>query len=321
MGIEVRRDLDHIDLTGVVLSVGNFDGVHRGHQAIITGGRRRADAAGTQAVAMTFDPHPATILTPDRVPATLTPLDEKIRRLEAAGAQVVVVVESRPEFFNCPAETFIRDIVLQQFRPVAMVEGASFRYGRHREGDVEMLRRAGAAHGFEVEIVPPVRVDLGGHPDTVISSSLVRHLLNSGTVDRAAVCLGQPYALLGRVEPGLARGRTLGFATANLTLPTPQLVPPEGVYAGRAAVQGTTFAAAISIGRTPTFGGDRRLIEAHLLDFQGDLYGVDLRLEFLAWLRHQQKFDSSADLQRQVAMDIRRTRELFEEPRTDNTAV
>lgn len=311
MSIQVLHDLDRIRLEGVVLSIGNFDGVHRGHQAIIGAARRRAQAVGGRVVAMTFEPHPATILSPDRVPAMLTPLDEKIRCLEAAGADIAVVVESRREFFDCPADTFVQDIIVGRFRPAAMVEGASFRFGRHRQGDIETLRAAGRTHGFDVEIVPPVCVDLGGHPDTVISSSLIRHLLSSGTVDRAALCLGRPYALLGRVEPGLARGRTLGFATANLALVAPQLVPAEGVYAGRATVGDSTYAAAVSIGRTPTFGGDRQLIEAHLLDFDGDLYGCDLRLEFLAWLREQKKFDTPAALQAQIAEDIRQTREVF----------
>lgn len=309
MSIRVLRDLDRIALSGVVLSIGNFDGVHRGHQAIIAGGRRRAQAAGAQTVAMTFEPHPANILAPDRVPATLTPLDEKLRCLEAAGADIAVVVGSRPEFFNCAADVFVKDVIVRRFKPTAMVEGASFRFGRHRQGDVETLAAAGRAHGFEVEVVPPVRVDLGGHPDTVISSSLIRHLLTSGTVDRAAVCLGRPYALIGQVEPGAARGRTLGFATANLAVRQGQLVPPEGVYAGRAVVAGTTYAAAISIGRTPTFGGEKELVEAHLLDFADDLYGAELKLEFLAWLRGQQRFESAARLQEQVKADILQVRQ------------
>lgn len=228
MSIRVLRDLDQIRLSGVVLSIGNFDGVHRGHQAIFIAAHRRARAAGTEAVAMTFEPHPATVLAPDHVPPMLTPLDEKIRCLEAAGADIAVVVNSRPEFFDCPAEQFVQDVVVGRFQPIAMVEGASFRFGRRRQGDVDTLAAAGAANGFDVEIVAPIRVDLGGHPDTVISSSLVRHLLSSGTVDRAALCLGRPYALLGTVEPGAARGRTLGFATANLAVHATQLIPPRG---------------------------------------------------------------------------------------------
>jgi riboflavin kinase/FMN adenylyltransferase len=308
--VSVVRDLNAVRLSGVVLTIGNFDGVHRGHQALVSAGRRRARATGTDVVAMTFEPHPAAILAPDRIPPTLTPLDEKIRLLEAAGADLVVVVESRPEFFSCPAEAFVSEVIVGRFKPIAMVEGAGFRFGQHRQGDVQTLQAAGRQHGFEVEVVPPVRVDLGGHPDTVISSSLVRHLIGSGTVDRAALCLARPYALLGSVEHGAARGRTLGFATANLDVCPGQLVPADGVYAGRTMIEGKAWPAAVSVGANPTFGGDRRLVEAHVLDFAGNLYGRPMRLEFLEWLRGQQKFDSTAELQARVQMDIARTREI-----------
>ncbi len=311
MAIQVFRDLDSVHMAGVVLSIGNFDGVHRGHQAIISAARSRAAAAGTRAVAMTFEPHPATVLVPDRVPPMLTPLDEKIRCLESAGADVAVIVPSRREFFSCTAEAFIEQIIVERFHPMAMVEGESFRFGQHRQGDVGTLQKAGGSYGFHTEVVSPIRVDLGGHPDTVISSSLVRQLIGSGTVDRAAVCLGRAYALFGRVGHGAARGRTLGFATANLAVHPGQLVPAEGVYAGQTTIDGARYAAAISIGCTPTFDGRQQLVEAHLLDYGGDLYDAPLRLEFHAWLRPQQKFASAVELQQQIAADIKQTRECF----------
>ncbi|MCL2330407.1 MAG: bifunctional riboflavin kinase/FAD synthetase, partial [Phycisphaerae bacterium] len=297
------RDLEAMQMAGVVLAIGNFDGVHRGHQAIFAVGRQRARVVGSQMVAMMFEPHPATVLAPDRVPASLTPLDEKLRCLEAAGVDVAVVIEPRPELLNCPAETFIRDVIVGRFRPIAMVEGDSFRFGQHRIGDVEMLAAAGKQFGFELFVVPPVRVDLGGQPDTVISSSLIRHLLASGTVDRAAECLGRPYALLGRVTHGAARGRTLGFATANLTVESRQLIPAEGVYAGQTTIDDRDYLAAVSIGHAPTFDGHETIVEAHLLDFNGDLYDRPLRLELTAWLRPQQKFESADALKHQIQAD------------------
>ncbi len=308
MSILIYRDLDHLRLSGVVLTIGNFDGVHRGHQTIIATGRQRAQDAHTKLIAMTFEPHPATVLAPDRVPPILTPLDEKIHCLEAAGTDAVIVVKSRPEFFSCPAETFIDQIIVNCFHPITMVEGASFRFGQHRHGDVEMLEKAGKTRGFDVQVVPPVRVDLGGHPDTVISSSLVRHLLSSGTMDRAVYCLGRPYALFGNVASGAARGRTLGFATANLHVQAGQLIPAEGVYAGKTTIEGQMHPVAISIGTTPTFGGHETIVEAHVLDFGGDLYGQPLRLEFLDWIRPQRKFDSPAALQQQIQADVLQTR-------------
>ncbi|GMV98643.1 MAG: riboflavin biosynthesis protein [Phycisphaerae bacterium] len=328
-GIEAAR------LSGVVLTIGNFDGVHRGHRALLETGVELARRGGTRLAVMTFEPHPAAILTPDRVPPTLTPPHEKLRLMAAAGAEIVVVVESRPEFFALSAGEFIHDVIVSRFRPRALVEGKDFRFGRHRQGDLALLRAAGAARGFEVHVVEPIRAALGGQPDTVISSSLIRHLLGSGNVDRAAECLGRPYALFGTVQRGSGRGRTLGFPTANLAVED-QLIPAEGVYVGRAAIEGHEAgewrvadgggrigeetrsagkgesqlrAAAISIGRTPTFESKELLVEAHLLDFDGDLYGRRIRLEFLEWLRAQQRFDSVGLLKDQIARDVKRARE------------
>lgn len=309
--MQVLQGIEGARFSRSVLTIGNFDGVHRGHQALLSRGREISRLSGAPLVVMTFEPHPAVILTPDRVPPTLTPLHEKLRLLQQAGASATVLVESRLEFFQASAEEFIRDIIAR-FRPHAMVEGESFRFGRHRQGDIQMLRTAGSANGFEVHTVEPVRVDLGGHPDTVISSSLIRHLISSGNVDRAALCLGRPYALFGRVLRGAGRGRTLGFPTANLSVED-QLVPPEGVYAGLACVgarsKQLTFPAAISIGRTPTFAAQDVVIEAHLLDFHGDLYDQPLRLEFLDWIREQQRFSSAEALREQIERDVARVRE------------
>jgi len=291
--------------------------VHRGHQAILAAARRRADAAGTQRVAVIFEPHPSAILTPDRIPPILTPLHEKMRLLEQSGVDALILVQTTREFLNISAEDFLRDIIVGRFHPIAVVEGISFGFGLHRQGDANMLRDAGRTHGFEVEIVEPVRVALGGHPDTVISSSLVRHLLNSGTVDGTALCLGRPYALFGRVIHGAGRGHNLGFPTANLEV-EPQLIPAEGVYAGRAFLLNsndprgqTPIAAAISIGRNPTFNETALSVEAYLLDFVGDLYAALMRLEFLEWLRPQQKFDSVPVLAEQIDRDVQRTREII----------
>lgn len=320
--MELIRTWELLRLSGVVLTIGNFDGVHRGHQAILAAGRRHADRAGTRLVVMTFHPHPAAILSPSASPPMLSPFSERLRWLEMAGADTVVVVESRPDFFAMSADQFVQDVVLTRFRPVAMVEGESFGYGHKRQGDVHTLMAAGRHHGFEVEIVRPIRIALGGHPGAVISSSLVRQLLRSGTVDQAALCLGRPYALFGSVEHGSQRGRTLGFPTVNLNA-AGLLIPAEGVYAGRAcqvspgSAQGKcdsgaprSVPAAISIGYCPTFDGQQLLIEAHLLDFHGDLYGRTLRIEFLDWLRGQKSFESKEALCEQIQIDVEMTRRI-----------
>ncbi|MDM8008948.1 MAG: bifunctional riboflavin kinase/FAD synthetase [Phycisphaerae bacterium] len=307
--MRVIRGLEFEPMSGVVLSIGNFDGVHRGHQAILQAGRLKAQAAGTELVAMTFDPHPLTVLTPERMPAVLTPLPEKLRQLERAGADVTVVAESNAGLLQLSATDFIEHVMVRRFRPSAIVEGPSFGFGRHRQGNVETLRAAAARHGFQVQVVEPVRIGLGGHPDAVISSSLVRQLLTAGPVDQAAICLGRPYALLGQVIHGVGRGSGMGFPTANID-PGDQLVPAEGVYAGFGVLGGRRYPAAISIGRTPTFEEHRLVIEAHLLDFNEETYGQALRIEFLQWLRPQVRYDTVGALCQQIAKDVERTRQV-----------
>ena len=313
--MNIHHGLEQVDLENVVLTIGNFDGVHRGHQAILEAGRRRAESAGTQLVAMTFEPHPATVLAPDRVPARLTPIDEKLRLLKAHGASSTVIVKSEARFFDIEADAFLRTWVLPRFRPMAMVEGASFRYGHHQAGNVETLIAAGTALGFEVEIVEPIRVGLGGTPGTVISSSLIRHLIRSGTVDQAAMCLGRPYALIGEVIKGAGRGRTIGIPTANLRIED-QLVPAEGVYAGIATFDAQRLAAAVSIGKTPTFGAGALAVEAHLVGFDPDLYGKTVRIELLEWIRSQQQFDGKDALVAQINRDIEHTAAVFQQAQT-----
>lgn len=309
--MRVVRGLDFEPANGVILTIGNFDGVHRGHQAILAAGRRRADAAHTSLVAITIDPHPLTVLTPEHVPPTLTPLDEKLRCLQRCGVDMVVVLPAGPDLLRISAADFIANVIHARFRPRAIVEGASFGFGRHREGNVRTLEDAARQYGFEVEVVEPVRISLGGHTDTVISSSLIRQLLASGTVQHAAVCLGRPYVLLGQVIHGAGRGASLGFPTANID-PGGQLVPAEAVYAGRAELDGRSYTAAISIGRAPTFGGQKVEIEAFLLDFNDDVYGRPIRIEFLEWLRPQVRFESPAALCRQMALDVQQTRKIAE---------
>lgn len=309
--MQVFNSLEAVQLADVVLTIGNFDGVHRGHQTILDAGQDRAGEADTQLVVMTFDPHPLAILTPQHVPPTLTPLPEKLHWLEHYGVDIAVVVRSDPDFLRLSAEAFIQDVIMARFDPMAMVEGASFGFGRKREGDVRTLRGAGRRLGFEVEVIQPVQAALGGHPDAVISSSLTRQLLRSGAVDQAIHCLGRPYALLGTVERGEARGRVMGYPTVNLATGH-QLIPAEGVYAGRAQCAGRTYPAAVNVGRRPTFDRSDPNVEAHLIGFEGDLYGQSLRLELLDAIRQIHTFGSPQDLREQIARDVETARAIVE---------
>jgi riboflavin kinase/FMN adenylyltransferase len=201
------------------------------------------------------------------------------------------------------AERFVEEVVVRRFRPTHIVEGPSFGFGRGRKGTAELLRRVASRFDCEVHVLEPVTLQVDQGETLLVSSSLIRRLLEEGKVRRAGLCMGRPYALTGKVVEGDRRGRVLGFPTANLA-PSDQLVPGDGVYAGRAAVGDESYLAAISIGDTPTFGGARKLFEAHLLDFDGDLYGETMQIKFGRLLRRQRAFDSAEALVEQMRRDI-----------------
>ncbi len=292
-----------------VLTIGNFDGVHRGHVAIAAAARRYADARGLPVVALTFEPHPLEILRPGAGPQRLGTPEEKLAALHAAGIDRTVVVESTPEFLNIAADAFVRDVVMTRFRPVHIVEGHNFGFGQGRSGDVETLRKFGAEFGYTVEVVPPVQQRMPDGTEERVSSSLIRKLLLAGEVALASAALGRPYALAGEVVTGSRRGRMLGFPTANVAV-RDVLIPADGVYAGIAEFSGGKWRAAVSIGRALTFDEDVRQIEAHLLDFDGDLYDQALTLRLVRRLRGQRKFASGDELMEQIARDVAEVRQV-----------
>ncbi|MBI4716428.1 MAG: riboflavin biosynthesis protein RibF [Planctomycetes bacterium] len=298
-------------LASSVLTIGNFDGVHRAHRQIIDTARRLAAQAQAPVAVLTFEPHPLTVVAPERAPQRLGTPDDKLRHLAEAGADITVVVRSEPSFFNLDAEAFVETIVRPRFHPRCIVEGESFGFGRGRQGGAGTLRELAARFGCEVRIVEPVRVSLGDG-EVVVSSSLIRSRLASGDVAAAAACLGRPYAMTGRVVAGHSRGKALGFPTANLSAPD-QMVPGDGVYAGTGWLAGEAHPAAISIGHTPTFGGTARQIEAHLVGFTGETYGQTLRIEFRRLLRAQRKFETPGALARQLARDVDEVRRCADE--------
>lgn len=286
---------------GCVLTVGNFDGVHRAHQYLL---KHAKTLAGTSLplVVMTFEPHPLTIIAPHRAPHRLTPPDERLRWFEICGADVVVVVRSDPALLAMTAADFVEHVLVSRFRPKHVIEGPTFGFGRDRTGTNELLAALGVRFGFAAHVVPPLYLPVDG-AERAISSSLVRECLVAGRLDIANAALGRPYALIGRVIPGDARGRTLGFPTANLDCGD-QLIPADGVYAAFAHTPSGRFSAAVNIGAARTFGGADRRIEAHLLDFNGDLYDASLRLELLKFLRNQRTFASADALKTQVMRDL-----------------
>jgi riboflavin kinase/FMN adenylyltransferase len=287
---------------GGVLSVGNFDGIHLGHRALLNlADSLRQREPGPLAV-VTFEPHPLTVLRPQFAPPRLTAPQVKRALLEAAGVDEYIVLPPAPEVLNLSAEAFWA-ILRDEVRPRHLIEGSSFNFGKGRRGNIARLREWTANSGVTLHVLESVEVPLVDLTIVPVSSSLIRWLLGNGRVRDAAICLGRPYTLVGDVVHGLKRGRSLGAATANLHCDD-QMVPLDGVYAARCAVNGETFATALSIGTSPTFEEAHRQIEAHLIGFSGDLYGQTLRVELLDWLREQKKFPSVEALKGQIARDL-----------------
>ena len=302
-------------LQGGVLTIGNFDGVHVGHRRILGCCRELADELGAPVVAMTFEPPPDLVLRPNDVPQRLTPPEPKAQLLVQAGADRVVFVTADDALLSQTPEEFLDAVILRRFAPRHIVEGRDFCFGCRRQGNLATLRDAGRHAGFEVHTVDPVAMELDGRPQRV-SSSLIRGLISAGRVEDAARCLGRPFTLYGRVVAGAGQGRLLRFPTANLEVDG-QIVPPDGVYAGRAAVGDRVHPAAISIGNKPTFGPSPRTIEAFLLDVSADaanrelnLYDRRLALEFVRRLRDQERFDGLDALRAQIERDVQRVREI-----------
>jgi len=298
-------------LYGCVLTVGNFDGVHVGHQRIVQRCAELAGRGGCAAVAMTFDPPPDLVLRPGDMPQRITPTDVKAKLLREVGADYVVVATSTASLLEMSPQEFIEQVIIGRFAPSAVVEGENFRFGHGRSGDVETLA-SDAAGGFEVHVVEPVTLELPGGPQRV-SSTLIRRLISAGDVEAANRCLGGAFVLFGEVIRGTGRGaEQLGFPTANVQT-CEQIIPADGVYAGRARCGDDEYLAAISIGTRPTLGSGPRAVEAYLMDLppdRSDFYGRQLALAFEARLRGQAAFDSTADLKAQIAKDVKRVREL-----------
>ncbi len=278
--------------------MGNFDGVHLGHQRMIQQLVDLAREQGTCAIAVTFDPPPLAILAPDHVPPQLTTLTQKVELIRGLGVDEVIVYPATRELLALTAEQFFETVLVQQLGCRGLVEGPNFRFGRGRAGDVALLREL-----CSPRMIPLTIVDACEHEGTMVSSSEVRSALSRGDVAGARRLLGRAYSISGTVAHGAERGRLLGFPTANLD-GIETLLPPLGVYAGRATVEGVRYPVALNIGPNPTFGEDRLKVEAHLVGFTGDLYEQSLEIEFLDRLRGVVKFSGVDALRTQLQQDI-----------------
>ena len=289
----------------VALALGTFDGVHCGHQTLLQDAVRLAAERGGRAAALTFDPHPLTVIAPPPEPFLLTTIEERLRLLAGLGIDLAVVVRFDATLRQIDAAAWMA-MLERRVGMADLVCGANYTFGRDRGGSVDLLRRWAEPRGIRVHVTPPVHV--GG---TLVSSTLIRRLLRAGDVREAARCLGRWYALRGAVARGDARGRRLGFPTANLAPPDEKLIPGSGIYAALAHTETHTHHAAVSVGTRPTFGPGATVVEAHLLEFLGELYGEILELHFVQRLRDEIAFTSAAALIRQMRVDIAETARLL----------
>lgn len=291
-----------------VVTIGTFDGVHRGHWEVLSEIRRRAEAVGGRSVLVTFHPHPLTIVRPEWSPPMLTTPDEKKEILAESGLDYAVFLAFTPKLAAYSARRFVEEILVARVNVGELVVGYDHHFGEGREGNVDMLKALGSELGFAVDVVGPVGTE--GNP---ISSTKIRTALLAGDVETARVGLGRPYSLRGLVVRGDQRGRMLGFPTANLEVrgggEGGKLIPPPGVYAVRGTVRSGTFDGALHIGPRPTFRGSPPTIELHLLDFDQDIYGEDVRVDFVKCLREVRPFDTSQALVAQLMEDVERARE------------
>ena len=291
-----------------VLTLGNFDGMHLGHQAIVQTAVQRARARGAQAVALTFEPHPLAVLAPERAPPMLQKLHDRLASLRDLGVDATILQRFTPRFAGLEPEPFVREFILAHVTLAQVVVGYNVNFGRARAGSAETLRALGDRYGFGVDVVGPVQAGAGGEQ---VSSTRLREFLAAGDLPGVRRLLGRPWALRGRVVVGDRRGRTLGFPTANVHVRSRLVLPPDGVYAAIVSTAGGPREAVVNIGLRPTFGGRQRTVEAHVLDFTGDLYRRWLVVEVVERLRGEERFSGPDALRAAIAADIAHARRVL----------
>ena len=290
---------------GTAVTIGNYDGVHLGHQTVLADLAERASAlGGLPRAVLTFDPHPVAVMAPEHAPRLLTSIDQRIEILDYLGVDTVGVLPFERIRMMDP-EQFVCDVLARGLGARVVAVGANFRFGHDRVGDVESLRAGGTTFGFDVDVVPLLE------GDGPVSSSGIRTMVSAGAVDEARQALGRAFELRGEVVAGERRGRSIGFPTANVVPPAGMAIPARGVYSARARIGVQLLPAVVNVGIRPTFNGDLELIEAHLLDFEGELYGDEIGLLFEHRLRGEQKFEGVDELVAQIQRDVEAARLLL----------
>ncbi len=290
----------------VCLAIGMFDGVHRGHQALVAAMQKLALEEGAEPVVVTFDPHPGKVLRPGSGMQLLTSTRQKLSHLERYGVPTALVIHFDEQFAATAPEEFIASLCRGSCGVRWIAVGHRWEFGCKRSGNVALLERLGAELGFRVLELPPVTED-----GDLVSSTRIRQAIRDGNLAQARLLLGHQFSVMGQVVPGDQIGRTIGFPTANI-LPEGEMVPPDGVYAGGCQIGGQSYAVAVNIGVRPTMGQSERRVEAHIIGFTGELYGTDLELEFYRAIRGEKRFATLEDLKRQIAEDTVEAVRIFE---------
>lgn len=295
-------------LINPVLTIGNFDGVHKGHLALFDKAKERAKAIGGHSVVMTFEPHPLKIMRPANGPHLITHTGQKLELIEKAGIDVIICVSFDRDFAAIPARDFVNTILVKKIGIKEIVVGYDYTFGHNREGDINLLRELGNDFGFVVHLVGPVEID-----HTLVSSTSIRRLVQEGRLAEAKVLLGRDFEVQGTIVKGRNRGgRLLGFPTANLN-PHGELLPKKGVYAVKMLIDDALYNGVTNVGVNPTFGDTGLTVETHVLDYSGDLLGKTIKVHFIKRLRDEKAFKSLEELSDQIAQDIAQAREVFRE--------
>jgi riboflavin kinase/FMN adenylyltransferase len=306
--MEIIRGLEALNKSypNTVLTIGNFDGVHLGHQKIILEVLKRSEEIKGTSMAVTFEPHPMKVLAPEREIRILTTLEEKAKLIEEMGVNVLLCINFNKEFANLLPDDFIEDVLVKKINAKEIIVGTNYAFGKNKKGTVELLKRRGKKYGFRVKAVSNVRVY-----GNIVSSSSIRSLLLKGAVYDTSTFLGRAYSIEGSVIKGKGRGKNLlNIPTANITTPV-EIAPKEGVYAVRVGFNNSVYEGVANIGKNPTFGNTDVSYEVHLFNFSGDLLGEDIRIFFIDRLRGEQLFPDILSLEKQIRNDIERAREIL----------
>ena len=303
--MKVTKDLEQLSRgDNRVVTIGNFDGVHLGHQALLKEVVTKAQCVGGESVVLTFNPHPLAVIAPHLQLQFLTTLDEKFSLFAQAGIAHVICLEFSSQLAEISPDAFVKDILIERIGVRELCVGQTFRFGKDRAGTIEDLTRLGPEMGFQVTPTMPIR-----NGDEIVSSSTIRKCIREGRVSEATHFLGRQYAIGGIVQQGERNGSAMGYPTANLPLPTDRVIPPNGVYATITTVDETPHQSVSYIGTRPTFRGMERLLEVHIFDMEADLYGKHLMVGFSEYVRGDMVFSNATDLSRQIEDDVRHARQ------------